>query len=131
MNPTASLALQRARARQSGQKRSALSPKPRMAAAAPAEPAAPTPAPQRAAPEASPRLDRVLFLEGQRAARDLLSSMQGLLTSRAAAAVALDRLRGIAQANPASYGAGVLSIVEAVEQLLPQIETEAPPDMAE
>lgn len=125
MNPVSKLALERARARLSGQQQAARRPKPAPAAAAPAAP------PACAVIDPAPRIDRVLFLEGQRAARDLLSSMQGLLTSRAAAAVALERLRGIAQANPASYAAGVLAIVGAVEQLLPQAETTAPPDMAE
>lgn len=75
------------------------------------------------------RVDRVLFLEGRRAARDLLASMAEILTSLESAAGVLARLRQLAAANPHSYAAGVLDVVATLEQLLPP--TTAPIDLTE
>lgn len=60
----------------------------------------------------------MLFLEGHRAAKDLIRSMAASLSTREGATAVLDRLRGIALASPASYAAGVLEVVDQVETLL-------------
>ncbi len=121
MNPIAEKALARARRTD----RQQATPKPRRdGACQPAEAAEqadhrPAPAaPARTPAEPPPRVDRVLFLEGQRAAKDLLRSMAASLSTKAGATAVLDRLRGIALGSPASYAAGVLAVVDQVETLL-------------
>ena len=106
MNLYAEKALARAR----GQRRSTLIPKARVSAA----PVTIT----RAVTELPPRIDRVLYLEGSRAAKELLASMVGVLDSRESAASVLKRLRRVAATNPHSYAAGVLDVVAQVERAL-------------
>ena len=94
MNQTARLALERAAARQSGQKHATLAPRPTLAA-----PVLTTNTPTRTVTELPPRIDRVRLFEGQRAAKDLLASMVGILTSHERTAGVLIRLHRIDDAT--------------------------------
>jgi hypothetical protein len=56
---------------------------------------------------AEPRVDRVLFLEGRRAAQEILRSFVGMLTHHGKAQEVFRQLRKGASSRPASFAAGM------------------------
>ncbi|WP_275628786.1 hypothetical protein [Pseudomonas sp. 273] len=93
-----------------------------------AAPAAPVQTEQPAAPapaevqQAGPRLDRVLFLEGRRAAQDFLRGFAGMLTHHGKAQEVFQQLRKGASSRPASFAAGMESLIAEVEALIARHE---------
>lgn len=64
---------------------------------------------------AEPRVDRVLFLEGRRAAQEILRGFAGTLTHRGKAQEVFQQLRSGASSRPASFAAGMESLIAEVE----------------
>jgi len=82
-------------------------------------PAAPA---QSMAPAAGPRVDRALFLEGRRAAQEILRSFSGMLTHHGKAQEVFQQLRKGASSRPASFAAGMESLIAEVEALIARHE---------
>jgi len=90
--------------------------------------AAPAPA---QAQQAGPRLDRVLFLEGRRAAQEILSGFTGTLSHSGLAQEVFQQLRKGASSRPASFAAGMESLIAEVEALVARHEMQNPPNVAQ
>lgn len=73
-------------------------------------------------PLAGQRVDQVLFRQGRIDTADLLSTMLGMIEYQGAAAEVIARLRKGAEAKPASYAAGVESLLEEVAALVARHE---------
>lgn len=85
--------------------------------------------PARVAP-AGQRVDQVLFRQGRIETAELLSTMLGLIEHQGAAAEVIARLRKGAEAKPASYAAGVESLLEEVAALVARHEMNNPRNVA-
>ena len=85
--------------------------------------------PVRVAP-AGPRVDQVLFRQGRIETAELLSTMLGMIEYQGAAAEVIARLRKGAEAKPASYAAGVESLLEEVAALVARHEMNNPRNVA-
>lgn len=81
--------------------------------------------PVRVAP-AGQRVDQVLFRQGRIETAELLSTMLGMIEYQGAAAEVIARLRKGAEAKPASYAAGVESLLEEVAALVARHEMNNP-----
>lgn len=77
--------------------------------------------PVRVAP-AGQRVDQVLFRQGRIETAELLSTMLGMIEHQGAASEVIARLRKGAEAKPASYAAGVESLLEEVAALVARHE---------
>lgn len=73
-------------------------------------------------PPAGQRVDQVLFRQGRIETAELLSTMLGMIEYQGAAAEVIARLRKGAEAKPASYAAGVESLLEEVAALVARHE---------
>lgn len=85
--------------------------------------------PVRVAP-AGQRVDQVLFRQGRIETAELLSTMLGMIEYQGAAAEVIARLRKWAEAKPASYAAGVESLLEEVAALVARHEMNNPRNVA-
>lgn len=109
----------------------------RGASKAKAMPVSPVQTEQPAAPvldearPAEPRVDRVLFLEGRRAAQEILRSFAGMLTHHGKAQEVFRQLRKGASSRPASFAAGMESLIAEVEALIARHEAQNPPIVAQ
>ncbi|WP_116422902.1 hypothetical protein [Pseudomonas citronellolis] len=63
-------------------------------------------------------MDRVLFLEGRRAAQEILRSFAGMLTHHSKAQEVFRQLRKGASSRPASFAASMESLIAEVEALI-------------
>ncbi|WP_156356608.1 hypothetical protein [Pseudomonas sp. NBRC 111135] len=68
------------------------------------------------------RVDQVLFRQGRIETAELLSTMLGMIEYQGAAAEVIARLRKGAETKPASYAAGVESLLEEVAALVARHE---------
>lgn len=85
--------------------------------------------PVRVAP-AGQRVDQVLFRQGRIETAELLSTMLGMIEYQGAAAEVIARLRKGAETKPASYAAGVESLLEEVAALVARHEMNNPRNVA-
>lgn len=85
--------------------------------------------PVRVAP-AGQRVDQVLFRQGRIETAELLSTMLGMIEYQGAAAEVIARLRKGAETKPASYAAGVESLLEEVAALVARHEMNNPQNVA-
>lgn len=85
--------------------------------------------PVRVAP-AGQRVDQVLFRQGRMETAELLSTMLGMIEYQGAAAEVIARLRKGAESKPASYAAGVESLLEEVAELVARHEMNNPRNVA-
>ncbi|WP_440467152.1 hypothetical protein ACKI1H_29355 [Pseudomonas sp. YH-1] len=81
-------------------------------------------------PLAGQRVDQVLFRQGRIDTAELLSTMLGMIEYQGAAAEVIARLRKGAEAKPASYAAGVESLLEEVAALVARHEMNNPRNVA-
>lgn len=85
--------------------------------------------PVRVAP-AGQRVDQVLFRQGRIETAELLSTMLGMIEHQGASAEVIARLRRGAEAKPASYAAGVESLLDEVAALVARHEMNNPRNVA-
>ena len=85
--------------------------------------------PVRVAP-AGQRVDQVLFRQGRIETAELLSTMLGMIEYQGATADVIARLRKGAETKPASYAAGVESLLEEVAALVARHEMNNPRNVA-
>lgn len=81
-------------------------------------------------PLAGQRVDQVLFRQGRIDTAELLSTMLGMIEYQGAAAEVIARLRKGAESKPASYAAGVESLLEEVAALVARHEMNNPRNVA-
>lgn len=81
-------------------------------------------------PLAGQRVDQVLFRQGRIETAELLSTMLGMIEYQGAAAEVIARLRKGAESKPASYAAGVESLLEEVAGLVARHEMNNPRNVA-
>lgn len=80
--------------------------------------------------QAGQRVDQVLFRQGRIETAELLSTMLGMIEYQGAATEVIARLRKGAEAKPASYAAGVESLLEEVAALVARHEMNNPRNVA-
>ena len=81
-------------------------------------------------PLAGQRVDQVLFRQGRIDTAELLSTMLGMIEYQGAAAEVIARLRKGAEAKPASYAAGVESLLEEAAALVARHKLNNPRNVA-